>query len=453
MRKKFLLKGLAVTTILASAVPSMTASAAPPVYKNNVLEEVMITKIIPSESYMELTYNSLGIRGEDERPTYSNIQYGEITDYQLHNLFSGKYANTTVVARGNHSAMYFWPSFESGETRPLIKGKQIKSSVDLTKNTSSQMFYIVNFVTNPQYSRIDYGRCTESEVYKAGLATECRMENKGNGLVQYQPYTSEGVRMELTPEEDARLTEATESWRAEPGAWGPEWYVEPTEPNTDEPDDEGETSGEGGDGSGGGSGETGGSGSETSGSETSGETGGEASGEIGGEGGDGSGGGSGETGDNTSSGDNSSNSTGSEVKENSGWTEEKPTTEIAFSFTTSSATDISAQNPSMASGFAYWIPGETGSNGSSVVSVNTDSTDSEQSATFDDVASDSNNGGNVASDDVGVPSLGKEEAHEPNWLAVLAVIGVGMAGLVGWWFLFFGKKKSKDKKGEVKVEA
>ena len=50
MRKNFLLKGVAAITVLASFTQSGPAFAAPPVYRSNVLDEVMITRIIPAKA-------------------------------------------------------------------------------------------------------------------------------------------------------------------------------------------------------------------------------------------------------------------------------------------------------------------------------------------------------------------------------------------------------------------
>ena len=411
MRKIFCKIGLVILAIIASLSSSMRVSAAPPVYRSNEIDEVMITRIVPAEPRIELTYSKLGTRGEVETPVYLNLQYGEITDYQLYWLDTGGYAGSTVVARGHMFAMFFWPSFDNGETRALVMGRGIEWGVDLNKNTTHKMHYSVTYANEKQKSRIDYSRCVESQVFKMGLATECRMEYKSNGLVQYQPYTADGVRMELSPEEDARLTEATESWRAEPGDWGPEWYVEPEQPSTEENPNNTEEicAGSGGD--------------DAADANAAADADADADADSNAD-------------DADAGGVNVNSDVSGEVAvvKNEAGGSSDPEGVFGDGFFSGLA------------GTAAIVGGGSSGSGASASDGGGNTSDNE---------SDSNNGGetldfkNNTDNNVGVPDLGKEEESGPKWATILAISGVAVAGLTSWWFLFFGKyhlKKERRKK-------
>ena len=48
--------------------------------------------------------------------------------------------------------------------------------------------------------------------------------------------------------------------------------------------------------------------------------------------------------------------------------------------------------------------------------------------------------------EVGIPDLGKETGGQPNWTAIILISLASVAGLVGWFFLIFGKNKFKKRK-------
>ncbi len=416
MRKIFCKIGLVILTIIASLSSSMRASAAPPVYRSNAVDEVMITKIVPAEPRIELTYKKLGTRGEGEVPSFLNLTYGDITDYQLYWLLFGEYAGSTIVARGHVNAMFFWPTFDDGETRALVMNRGINWGVDLNKNTSHRMQYTMIYANERQMSRVDYSRCVESQVFKMGLATECRMEYKSNGLVQYQPYTADGVRMELSPEEDARLTEATESWRAEPGDWGPEWYVEPEQPSTEEnPSNTEEASaGSGGD-------DATNAATDDANANTN-------------------------TNTNTNTNANA-NADADAVNVNSGVSGEVAAVK-------NEAGGSSDPEGVFGDGFFSGLAGTAAIVGGGSSGSGASASDGEGNTSANE--NDSDNGGensnfeNNTENDVGVPELGKEEESGPKWATILAISGVAAVGLTSWWFLFFGKYHLKKKKGEKK---
>ena len=212
------------------------------------------------------------------------------------------------------------------------------------------------------------------------------------------------MRMELSPEEDVRLTEATESWRAEPGDWGPEWYVEPEQPSTEEIPNNTEEAGAGS------------GGDDAADADDAGDAGADSNAD-------------------------SNDADAGGVNVNSGVSAEVAATENETG---------SSSNPDgvFGDGFFSGLVGTVaivggGSSGSGVSDGGGNTSDNEN---------DSDNGGensnfeNNTENDVGVPELGKEEESGPKWGAILAILGVGAVGLASWWFLFFGKYHLK--KGE-----
>lgn len=47
---------------------------------------------------------------------------------------------------------------------------------------------------------------------------------------------------------------------------------------------------------------------------------------------------------------------------------------------------------------------------------------------------------------MGIPDLGKEAGNQPNWAAIVVIVTASIAGLVGWFTLFFGKHQLKRRK-------
>lgn len=70
------------------------------------------------------------------------------------------------------------------------------------------------------------------------------------------------------------------------------------------------------------------------------------------------------------------------------------------------------------------------------------------SATDSDLETETNIPDLDSETEVGIPDLGKETGSQPNWTAIISIALASVAGLVGWFFLFFGKHKSKERKEE-----
>lgn len=441
MRKKFVLKGLAVSLIISGIMPATSTFAAPLVFKNNEVEEVMITRIIPSEPYMEVTYRKLGIR-DDGSPQYLNFQYGEISDWNLYNLGISKYPGNTTIALGRYSNYYHWDEMVDGGTYVIPKTRM--SGIDFANNKTNRIDYVISFRNAKQFSRIDYSRCVKSAVYKSGLATECRMEYKDNGLVQYQPYTADGERLELTAVEDAVLTEATESWRAEPGAWPDFWYDTDSGDSSSDSGDSGDSGSSGSSGDDGDGGESSESGGDSEGGENGSGTGGDSGGgggsSEGGENGGPSEGGAGDEGGGSGSGGNSGEGGSDEGSDGNGDSEDSSSASAdGSSASNGSVGNDTGGNSDNASGIVGFVAGET-----------IDGAENSQDNVDNNSGETNNDADNANSTDVGVPNLGQEEESKPNWSAVFAISMAAAAGLAGWWFLFFGKYHLKRRKENKK---
>ena len=260
MRRKFI-KAVAVLGLMAGGVimapRDSSAFVAVPRVKliPNTVDEVMITRIVPTGSRkIEITYNP--VHGEyDESwgsPTMINVGFGNITDMDLYNLptrvLDSYFPNNGV------SAIYASAEIFVGVGNTWEKGTTISSNVrtaaELVNKSEGHLLYKFNFSGGVDLiGRIDYTRCIHSSAFLTGVATECRMEEIGNGKIQYQPYTSSGTRVEISAEEDAVLTAATEAWdppygwpdlepEPEPEPVEPEPEPEPVEPEPVEPEPE-----------------------------------------------------------------------------------------------------------------------------------------------------------------------------------------------------------------------
>ena len=222
----------------------------------NVPDDVKFTRIVPGVGgpIIELTYNDSASRYEtlESWPRVVRIGYGDFTDKQIYDLdrkISNFYmgpANRVGVAEFQAEAYVATGIWEDGETI-VLSGSRIYYGIDLINGSGGRLIYQIGFTKTGGYylGRVDYTRCIHSSVFISGLATECRMEEIGNGKVQYQPYTSDGRRVEIPAEEDAILTAATEAWDP-PYGWPdltppePEPEPEPVEPDPVKPEPESE---------------------------------------------------------------------------------------------------------------------------------------------------------------------------------------------------------------------
>lgn len=256
--RKTIWKTLAALSIITGSVLNLSSNAFAVQQEvkvrvwPNVIDDVMVTKIVPREPRIELTYH-------DNNPAYSykeddfswprkvNMGYGDFTDRHLYGLNSSYDLywlgpeNRMKIAYLQAEAVLSAPRWTDGMTMVITRPLLYKDA-DLVEGSGGRISYKIGF-TNGTYllGRVDYTRCINSSVFRSGLATECWMEEIGDGKVQYQPYTSDGVRVEIPAEEDAILTAATEAW-IPPFGWPdlePEPEPEPVEPETEpEPEPE-----------------------------------------------------------------------------------------------------------------------------------------------------------------------------------------------------------------------
>ena len=226
--------GMAITGVMTST-PSAYAVKSEERVKvyANMIDEVMITKIIPSKPSIEFTYNHVNPDFEGGRPMLMNVEYGDISDYDFFYMMYNT-VNTKV-----YQGPFVWMAptgttvWENGVTYAAQR-PYLGTGIDLINGSNGLLYYRIAYATTDgtepwQLTRVDYSRCINSSVFLSGEATECRMEEIGEGRVQYQPYKADGTRVEIPAEEDAELTAITLNREYEYG-WPDLPEPEPVEP-------------------------------------------------------------------------------------------------------------------------------------------------------------------------------------------------------------------------------
>lgn len=398
MRKQTKLKIATISTITMAMLPSVTAYAEPPVYMSNTTSEVYISAIDFANDTIDMTYDA---DAENLAPRIQQIslQYGPMTDYQLHHWSSDKIGDDNVVIYAG-TPTNFGSHFDKGKTTTLRR-PWLRAAADLLNNGYGRIEYIfLDTKNNAVIGRADYNRCIKSEVFKSGAATICRAEKLSNGTLQYQPYDASGNRLELSPEEDELLTAETINWRAEPGEWGPEWYI-----TSDDSENEDEN---------------------TSGDDAT--------------GGDDTGGGdiNADTWNNTI--DDTTDSTLVTDSESSP-IQTTPVTLANYVTIVATGTDATSNNgtadavytnSTSTDDFVVWYGGNDENMHGDTIG---------EDAAEDDGKNSSWKAGNTANDEVEIPDLGKEPEQSHDWLAPVLIITGLLIAAAGWWLLFFGKRK------------
>ncbi len=401
----------------------------------NTVDDIVITKIMPYTPRIELIYNmnNPAYSADSGIPFRINIGYGNFSDMDIYNLSDySSVANqglpeevgaTKVTSMMIGSVM---PNWSNGQTLALYSF-MIDSRADLVNGSGGRLMYRIMFSNGTRLlGRVDYTRCINSSVFLSGEATECWMEYGADGKMQYQPYTAEGVRVEIPAEEDVVLTAATDAWEPEYG-WPevePEPEPEPVEPEPEpvepepapvepvESEPESESiepepviSGEP---------EIIMTGVKTEGTEVVVEDG----------------------------------------KLPKGTEKEVVMTEVTN--TTGEAGEGTENTSGEAGGTEVVKSGDSLSYDaadSAGVGVTEKSGIGVEVAESDDASAKEDNITEVAvraenkQDDVEVPELGQETGKKSNIaLAVAAIAGVGVALVTGWWFLFIGKRKTNERK-------
>ena len=417
------------------SLSNILVMAAPIVYRSNTYQPVMISRIVPAESYIEMTYYNLD--NTTERLGYLNMQYGSMTDYDLYMFGIFSPVSTKTIFQNSFSAL--GPiSMDDGGTLIKLRQSAMFPWINLLDNTEARIDYLVQYNFKKQWSRVDYSRCVNSSVFLSGEATECRMEELGNGFVQYQPYTSDGVRVEIPAEEDAELTRLTEEWRAEPGEWEDEWYESGDDDHED--DDENVGGGEG-DSEGGEGGEGGSEGGE--------------SGSEGGEGGSEGGDGGSDDDVNNSGGTTSSIDDVSDNESKNNIEVEKENENSVVSIKTENRGNVEGSKDDSKTEIERGAKEKTEESverGRDVIGRNFGEENSEDNALVvdqnQDTAQSKTDEDNLEKG-VEVPNLGKEAEASVNLWPILIISGVAFVGLTVWAFLFFGKRNLiKRKEGK-----
>lgn len=201
----------------------------------NEVDDIMITRIAPYDKKIDLEYHAINPAYPEEpnRTAFRiNIGYGNFSDMDIYSLndyksvsaqgFPEEVGAVKVTSMMVDSVKANW---SDGQTLNLY-GFMVNSNADLVDGSGGRLIYRILFTYGEVLlGRVDYTRCINSSVFRSGEATECRLEYLENSKVQYQPYTSEGVRVEIPLEEDVLLKAATEAWEPEYG-----WPDLPPEP-------------------------------------------------------------------------------------------------------------------------------------------------------------------------------------------------------------------------------
>lgn len=212
MRKNVLTVGAAAMTILAATTTSPMAFAAEgeSSFPTNNRGDLMITKIKPHESKLELTLN----RVEDNTyyPVYAYFWNGTLPDEVMEEIpgMGDEYGSVSVLYNGLVNILTEDGLHENGESATITRSN-FWGNYDFMNFEEPVFGYYILYgnstpgmeLDRPAYKGwIDYGRCVNSMAFKNGEATECWMEDLGDGTVQYQPYDEFGNRYEVVFEED-----------------------------------------------------------------------------------------------------------------------------------------------------------------------------------------------------------------------------------------------------------
>lgn len=413
MRKQTKLKIATISTITMAMLPSVTVYAEPPVYMSNTTSEVYISAIDFANDTIDMTYDA---DAENLAPRIQQIslQYGPMTDYQLHHWSSDKIGDDNVVIYAG-TPTNFGSYFDKGKTTTLRR-PWLRAAADLLNNGYGRIEYIfLDNKNNAVIGRADYNRCIKSEAFRSGAATICRAEKLSNGTLQYQPYDASGNRLELSPEEDELLTAETINWRAEPGEWGPEWYDTSDDSENDENINGGAANED--------------------------DTGIDIDANI-----------DADAGNNTTGNviDNDSNTTNITDTTNdapviaSESTPITPATLASYVTVVATGTDATSNNgaadavytnSTRTDDFVVWYGGNDENMHGDTIG---------EDAAEDDGRNSSWKAGNTANDEVEIPDLGKEPEQSRDWLAPVLIITGLLIAAAGWWLLFFGKRKLTD---------
>lgn len=204
-----------------------------PVYTPNKRMDVMVARLMPGASNIELSYRKQN-PNDGRRPIFVSLWYGELTDYELYNLRDGDVPGRQLIYKSMindlvytgmiHDSMPIWPSL-------------ITEGGLLMQNKSSRIDYVVIYDNGDvEHARASYERCTGSSLFARGFVYECVLEETDDGRLVYQPYDSLGQRLEISPEEDVMLRAKDEAWRAVTGWPDEEGTVEGEESDVLAPD-------------------------------------------------------------------------------------------------------------------------------------------------------------------------------------------------------------------------
>ena len=428
----FTVAGVTQSGLLTEAAYANEPEVETPTYLLNQQADFMITKIVPATSAIELKYvrhDTMVNRGE---PQYFNSWQGPLSDYELDTLKWAMVEGQQLLFKGFVRANID-EKFKEGKVMPLA-GTRMAAGADLSN--VYEIDYAVSY-SNGEFERVrvSYGRCAKSSVFLSGEATECRLEDRGNGKVQYQPYTSDGVRVEIPADEDALLLAEEDAWRPEPGWPGEsDEQGEPDEPNgggnigTDENTDV----------------NTGDTDADTNANanvdvdvdaDADVDVGVDADVSI----------------DTDTAETTSVNDVGVNVNADAGANASANANANANANADADTARVDNSGANVSDGFWQMVAVRNAENyvtDGEITEVNDEAGLSNKIVQNNDLDNNFKSDG----DDVGVPVLSKESGKWADiWQPMLYIL-VAMAAIFGWFFLFFGKRKKDNKKGEEKSE-
>lgn len=416
---KIISSGLMALTLLLTGAKNVSAKyvlVEPSRYQANLLTDFMITKIVPSTGVIEATERLLP--GHDYHNIYHiNLAFGsDPSDYELSQLaYDNRAGDTTIF---NKNAIYggIWID---GQAEDISKDYRNRGGVISQNNTGRMYFIAVYSDFKVDYGRVDYSRCIKSSVFISGEATECRAEATKEGRIRYQPYTADGVRVEIPEAEDIELSALTDRFIYESGDWPAEYEWVEDEPEPDNNGSNGENL------------DTNTEVATVDSDVNSATVNTDASSGV-------------DVGMGAATDIDANTDTDADANANVNVNADADTGTNNTDTTTSTGPILDTNTVSQF---------ENGILGTEPVTVEIQIIDGDGDAT-EDATKDSNSEFMIATtesrqDDVGVPELGKESGNQ-KWVTLPLMLAGATAAIVGWWFLFFGKKKSKKERKEEK---
>ncbi len=199
MRKRKLLGMVGISSVISILNFKMPVYATSVISDTNIANDVYVSEIDFADKSITAVINA-------DREGFLNVK-SEWLWYELQEGAKTTLSNMSISAIG---------TFNTNRPRLRLNSLWVSSSA-FDGNTTDMIYY--TFLTNDSNAKssgvADFQRCTKSSVFLNGTATRCVAEVIEDGFLQYQPYDSDGNRIEIPADEDAFLTAKTFAWRTE----------------------------------------------------------------------------------------------------------------------------------------------------------------------------------------------------------------------------------------------